>query len=118
MKRVALKSRSKKRAKLMREVRGPLVAEILAERPWCERCVVMAIGAYRDTSAGPVQRSTQVHEIITRARGGDITDKGNCVALCGTCHSAIHAHPEVATKAGWLARNEERSAEVMPRRYE
>jgi len=42
LKSMPLKPRSKKRAQLMREVRGPLVREILEERPLCERCVWIA----------------------------------------------------------------------------
>ena len=116
----ALKPRSKKRAQLMREVRGPLVREILEERPWCERGVAARIdefvtGEYWSKET-QINRSTQVHEKLTRARGGDITDKANCVALCRACHGWIHDHPAVATEEGWL---EHRKADidVMPRRY-
>ena len=102
MRRVAIKgrtrpirSRSKKRAKLMREVRGPLVAEILAEFPWCIRHLAMSV-------LGPRARSTQVHELLSRGRGGSITDRTNCVALCGDCHDWIHLHPAKAEADGWL----------------
>lgn len=110
LKTTAIKPRSKKRAQLMREIRGPLVREILEERPWCER------GLSVMTDLGEVKRSTQVHEKLTRARGGDITDKANCVAVCRACHMWIHDHPAAATEEGWL---EHRKADidVMPRRY-
>lgn len=116
LKSTPLKPRSKKRAQLMREVRGPLVREILAERPWCQRCIVLVMEAYRRTSVGPAQRSTQVHEKLTRARGGDITDKANCVAVCRGCHMWIHDHPKAATDEGWLE-HRVASIKILPRRY-
>lgn len=120
LKSVPLKPRSKKRAQLMREVRGPLVREILEERPLCERGVYRAnnylftIGSLDDL--WHVGRSTQVHEKLTRARGGDITDKENCVALCRDCHGWIHDHPAAATEEGWLE-HREASTKILPRRY-
>ncbi len=115
-----IKPRSKKRAKLMREVRAPLVREILEERPWCERGMyrvknhLVTVAAIHEFWR--VHRSTQVHEKLTRARGGDITDKDNCVALCRACHRWVHEHPAAATEEGWL---EHRKADidVIPRRY-
>jgi len=99
-----IRQRSKKRANLMREVRGPFVKEFLEEHPWCWRCT-----RYAQTTLVPrwaylphINRSTVVHEKLTRARGGSITDKANCVALCGSCHDEIHAHPRQATEDGWL----------------
>ena len=82
-----IRQRSKKMAKLYREVRVPLVRKILEERPWCQRCG---------------RRSQTVHELLTRRRGGSITDETNCVALCKTCHDWIHDHPAKATEEGWL----------------
>jgi len=115
LKSTPLQPRSKKRAQLMREVRGPLVRRILEERPWCERG--LRITAFnRSHLAGHINRSTQVHEKLTRARGGDITDEDNCVALCRDCHGWIHDHPAAATDEGWLE-HREASVKVLPRRY-
>jgi hypothetical protein len=82
-----LRARSKKQEALYR-IRRPLVAELLAEQPVCERC----------QSA----RSTDVHEPRMRSRGADITDREQCVCLCRDCHSWVHAHPTEATAEGWL----------------
>jgi hypothetical protein len=35
-----------------------------------------------------------LHEPLTRARGGSITDKGNQVPLCRPCHDEITFSPE------------------------
>ncbi len=113
-----IRQRSKKRAKLMRDERVPFVKAFLEEHPWCQRCqanipkqVVWNEYAGRHITVqnpgtpgnpGAVQRSTVVHEKLTRARGGSITDPENCVALCRECHDWIHAHPRQATEDGWL----------------
>lgn len=91
--RVPLKSRSKKQEAKYR-VRRVLVAELLAERPVCERC----------QSA----RSTDVHEPRMRSRGADITDAEQCVCLCWPCHRWIHDNPAAATTEGWMVPSWER----------
>jgi hypothetical protein len=40
-----------------------------------------------------------VHEPLTRARGGSITDPGNAVPLCRQCHDEITFQPE--SELGW-----------------
>lgn len=88
MKRSPIRRRSKKRAKLYREERVPLVIELLAQIDHCERCL----------QRPPVD----VHELKSRARGGSILDESNLVALCRQCHDWITTHPKQATDQGWL----------------
>jgi hypothetical protein len=88
-----LKARSKKQEATYR-VRRLLVAELLAERPACERC--------------DAARSTDVHEPRMRSRGADITDPEQCVCLCRDCHNWIHANPAAATSEGWMVPSWER----------
>ena len=90
LRRTPLRPRSRKMQRLYREERVPLVKRLLEERSICQRC----------QSARPVT----VHELVTRARGGSITDEDNCVALCRDCHGWIHEHPVQATGEGWLRR--------------
>lgn len=87
LRRTGLRARSVKRAALYRQVRVPLVVEMLAERPVCERC-------HR-------QPSVDVHEIKSRARSGSITDRSNLAALCRRCHDHITTHPAEAEREGW-----------------
>lgn len=82
-----LKPRSKKQEAKYR-IRRRLVADLLAERPVCERC--------------QAARSTDVHEPRMRSRGADINDPEQCVCLCRDCHDFVHANPAVATAEGWL----------------
>ena len=67
--------------------RRSLVAQMLDEKPVCERC--------------DQARSTDIHEVISRARGGSILDPANLVALCRQCHSFITQNPLVAHAEGW-----------------
>ena len=82
-----MKRRSPRMERVYR-VRRRLVGRLLEERPVCERC----------HSA----RSTEVHELLSRARGGSITDEANCAALCHSCHAWITTNPAAATAEGWL----------------
>lgn len=82
-----MRFRSKKMSKRYQE-RRKLVAELLSEHPVCQRC--------------HAARSSEVHELVSRARGGSILDRSNCVALCHTCHRWITEHPAEAHAQGWL----------------
>jgi len=55
-------------------------------RPQCER---PGCGSLAD----------DVHEPLTRARGGSITDKNNATALCRPCHDEVTFKPE--SELGW-----------------
>jgi hypothetical protein len=86
-----VKARSAKRDAAMVE-RRPLVARLLAETPRCPARIVCR-GA----------RTTDVHERLSRARGGSIVDErhGHMVALCRGCHDWITTHPAEAEAARW-----------------
>lgn len=47
--------------------------------------------------------AVDVHEVLTRARGGSIIDEANVLALCRACHDWIHGNPKRATDLGFLA---------------
>jgi hypothetical protein len=86
-----IKPRSKKQERKY-EVRRPLVAALLAERPWCEiRWDAKCWG-----------RATEVHEPGMRSRGADICDPEQCVTGCHYCHRMVHDHPAEATERGWM----------------
>jgi len=74
--------------------RRSLVAQMLDEKPVCERC--------------DQARSTDIHEVVSRARGGSILDPRNLVALCRGCHSFITKNPAVAEAEGWSKHSWER----------
>ena len=80
--------RSPKMRRLYATQRRDLVAEFLEAHPICQRC--------------RCKRSTDVHEIRSRARGGSITDEANLAALCRGCHDHVTQNPAEATAEGWL----------------
>ena len=88
----ALRPRSRKAAALYRDIRVPLVRRLLAERPRCEARFSLACTG----------QSVDCHERQTRAMLGSIVDEANIVCCCRPCHTAIHAAPAAARKAGFL----------------
>ena len=88
-----MRFRSKKREALYRQ-RRPLVALLLEEHPICQRC-----------GSNP---SVDVHEVVSRARGGSILDRRNCVVICRSCHIWIGLNPAKATEEGWLKQSWQR----------
>ena len=91
-----MRFRSKKMEAKYRKRRS-LVAQMLDEKPVCERC--------------SAARSTDIHEVVSRARGGSILDPANLVALCRQCHSFITQNPLVAEAEGWSKHSWERDGE-------
>ena len=85
---VLMRQRSAKTEKIYRTKRRNLVRSLLSERPVCQRC--------------NADRSQDIHEKKSRARGGSITDPENLVALCRSCHIWVTEHPEEAHAQGWL----------------
>lgn len=101
--------RSAKRAAIADERRA-FVARILSERPQCEarnflRPIVSGLdGIDQDRVVAALRgctwRSTEVHEMLSRARGGSIVDDSLACALCHTCHRWVTTEPRLATMAG------------------
>ena len=88
-----MRFRSRKREAIYRQ-RRPLVAALLAERPICERC-----------GSNP---SDDVHEVVSRARGGSILDRSNLVCLCRSCHTWLTLNPAAAEREGFSAHSWDR----------
>lgn len=91
-----MRQRSLKREALYRTERRPLVAELLAGDPTCERCLR--------------RPACDVHEIVSRARGGSITDRDNLALLCRLCHDWVTTHPAEAEAEGWSKHSWERDS--------
>lgn len=84
---MGLRRRSSKRQRLYDRERIPLVRALLEQHPVCQRCWA--------------QRSVDVHELKSRARGGSITDESNLVCLCRACHDLVTRSPMQARNKGW-----------------
>ena len=74
--------------------------EQLAARPSCE--ARESIWTADPTWNGCTRWATDLHEQLTRARGGDILDASNTVATCRACHRWIHNNPRSAMETGLL----------------
>jgi hypothetical protein len=90
-----------------------MVREELAKRELCEAGAIIyqyRLGAYGQTNADRLHAvayrcgglAVDLHEPLTRARGGSILDPDNTVAVCRSCHEWVHDHPKAATKVGLL----------------
>jgi 5-methylcytosine-specific restriction endonuclease McrA len=75
------------RRKTENRQRRKMVAGLFGgERPPCRR-------------PGCTRLADDVHEPLTRARGGSITDPANAVPLCRPCHDEVTFRPE--SELGW-----------------
>ena len=103
---------SRKRSRQQRE-RAQMVTRELWKRELCEAGA--RIYQYRVKTYGQVEAdllneryarcnglAVELHEPLTRARGGSIVDPANTVAICRSCHRWVHDNPEAATQVGLL----------------
>jgi hypothetical protein len=90
MKRSRINPVSKKRQSL-NVLRRSFVKKILNERMMCEARI-----------QGCSYRPTDVHEILTRGRGGSIVSEENVLALCRNCHHFITVEPAWAKENGFV----------------
>lgn len=99
-----VKPRSDKRQADM-VIRRGLVARMLAETPRCPARICCRGAA-----------TTDVHERLSRARGGSITDErhGHMVALCRACHTWITEHPAEAERMRWALPSWHRCPPIGP----
>jgi hypothetical protein len=87
---------SKKRARENRE-RRRVVLETFGRYPPCAGCVPLrSIGVVTGCDGW----ADDCHEILSRARGGSITDPANLMALGRLCHTWITEHPREAEELG------------------
>jgi hypothetical protein len=110
-----LRSVSKKRAKENRQRRS--VIEQMAEESggYCQAGSTIFAYRIKLAAAGKSDSEFQgwtcageahdAHEVVTRARGGSITDPANILLVCRPCHNWIDDHPAAASDIGLIQRN-------------
>lgn len=76
----------------MRDVRVPLVVELLAERPWCE------------FPGGCTERAVDVHELRKRSQSGSMTDRDNLRTSCRFHNEYAENEPNLCAELGWVRR--------------
>lgn len=90
-----MRRQSAKAAALV-DARAAVRWRLLAERgAQCEGCPVTPVGNRRDPRLW-----SDLHEVLTRARGGSITDPANILCLCRECHRWVTEHEEEARALG------------------
>lgn len=95
--RPSAKSRAKARA--VSAERKDIRLSLHAHRgPYCQGCPVTPVGRPHDPRPW-----TDMHEILTRGRGGDPTDPENILCLCRECHVWVTTH-ELEARALGLVR--------------
>lgn len=89
---------SKKRKREQAE-RRKVIEEILKTRLLCEATQRIWKADYDHRCQ---REPHDIHEPLTRARGGSITDPANMIVVCRACHDWIHRNPKLATEVGLL----------------
>lgn len=84
--------------------RRELVADLLERFPICQI----------QWDGGCQHLSVDVHELLSRGRGGSITDKANCCTGCRYCHDAVTQNPTTAEARGFLLKSG-RPSKAVPR---
>lgn len=87
--------------------RRELVAEMLDNSGGDNWCQVILLIQQVDTEHRCGLYVDDVHEVLSRGRGGSITDPDNCIAVCRPCHDWIGQHPALAQELGLLASTKE-----------
>lgn len=101
LRRTPIRKQSAKRAKEQR-LRSAFVKDIMERRLRCEAgLLIVRNHPEHRCQITPVD----VHEPLTRARGGSILDPDNALAVCRACHDWIHQHPAAAKDIGLLRSN-------------
>ena len=92
MKRTQIRPVSARRRRANVE-RRRVVAELMLTRgPLCQAQI----------AAVCINIAVDAHEVLTRARGGSITDPANILLVCRTCHRWIGDNPDAATERGLI----------------
>lgn len=89
--RARLRAVSAKRARENRRRRKVLADLAVTRGPWCQiQLGGVCTGRWQDG-----------HELLSRARGGSITDAANIVLCCRACHTYVTERPAWAERMGW-----------------
>lgn len=97
--RAPLRRVSKKRA-ATNVVRRANVRAVFGQRPVCQACGPLALVGVSRTVTGCWGWADDAHELLSRARGGSITDPTNILPVSRACHTWLTTHPDLAEAAG------------------
>lgn len=102
-------AKSRAKARRVSAERKDIRLSLHAHRgPYCQGCPVTPVGAEDP------RPWTDMHEVLTRGRGGDPTDEANILCLCRPCHKWVTEHETAARALGLVrARTAEEHADTF-----
>lgn len=102
-------AKSRAKARRVSAERKDIRLSLHAHRgPYCEGCHLTPVGS------DPARPWSDMHERLTRGRGGDPTDPENIVCLCSPCHVWVTTHETAARALGLVrARTAEEHADTF-----
>jgi len=74
----------------MRRVTRKRQYQLAQEKALTQQLLIRSNGQCEKCHEWPDWRGLSKHEIRHRSQGGDPLDPGNCLLLCGKCHSGAH----------------------------
>lgn len=74
--------------------------EAFGPMPPCYACLPLQLVGIDRARTGCRGFADDAHELLSRARGGSITDPSNIAPVSRDCHRFITEHPELAEAAG------------------
>jgi hypothetical protein len=89
--------RTSKKRQTENRVRKRVMLETFGRYPRCAGCGPLAELGIETGCNG---WADDAHEILSRARGGSITDPANVIPLGRRCHDYVTTHPREAEAAG------------------
>jgi hypothetical protein len=88
--------RQSSKARAVASERSEIRLSLHAHRgPYCEACPTLR--PREEPNAW-----TDMHEMLTRGRGGSPTDTTNILCLCRDCHHWVTVNPKAATELGFM----------------
>lgn len=105
---------SDRRAEENRERRRALEARY-GRYPACQLGPVIAAAGYPSGAPRCAGDAQDAHEVLTRGRGGSITDLANIVPACRPCHDWVTTHPAEALALGLVATGHRPAGELRQR---
>lgn len=106
MKRSPIAPTSKKRAALLRKRKKLTEAMKEDGSVMCQFEWKTSTAFFEEMVVRCLRRADDLHEIVSRARGGSIVDPENVVPLCREHHRWVTEHPLEAAELGLLRRKQ------------
>lgn len=116
-KRTRLKPRSSKRSNFMKDVRIPMIEELVEAGARCEiGPVLIKTGLSGGTNCRG--RIEGLHELRKRSAGGSLVNPDNLVPACNPCNTWVEDNPDDAHVLGLVLRDGDEGYEELGARHD